>query len=162
MITYDAFNQGCSGCTGLVNAIGDLSLLAERDTHFVLVSRAPLAKLEAFKAQQGWQHPWYSSFGSDFNYDFHVTLDEAVTPVEYNYKTAEQIVADGSYLHKGEAHGLSVFFRTGDELYHTYSTYARGCENLTDSYRLLDVTPFGRQEDWEDSPAGWPQQPTYG
>jgi len=61
-----------------------------------------------------------------------------------------------------EAHGISVFFRNGSEVFHTYSTYARGCESLTDSYSLLDITPFGRQEDWEESPAGWPQRPTYG
>ena len=63
---------------------------------------------------------------------------------------------------RGEAHGLSVFFRLDGAAYHTYSTYARGCESLTDAYRLLDLTPYGRQEDFEDSPAGWPQKPTYG
>lgn len=63
---------------------------------------------------------------------------------------------------EGEAHGLSVFFRIGDDVYHTYSSYARGVESLTDAYSLLDVAPYGRQEDWEDSPEGWPQKPTYG
>ena len=66
------------------------------------------------------------------------------------------------YFTKGEEHGLSVFFRIDDDVFHTYSTYARGVESLTDSYSLLDVTPYGRQEDWEDSPSGWPQKPTYG
>ena len=63
---------------------------------------------------------------------------------------------------EGEAHGLSVFFRTDDDVFHTYSSFARGVESLTDAYSLLDTTPYGRQQDWEDSPPGWPQQPTYG
>jgi predicted dithiol-disulfide oxidoreductase (DUF899 family) len=157
-----AWDKGCPGCTGLVDALGDLSMLRDRNTHFVLISRAPLAKLEAYKAARGWNRPWYSSFGSDFNYDFHVTHDEKVAPVEYNYLTkAEMLAKDVPNQTEGEAHGLSVFFRSGDDVFHTYSSYARGVENLTDSYSLLDVTPYGRQEDWEDSPPGWPQKPTY-
>ena len=132
------WEKGCDGCTGYVNELADLSMLPARDTQFVLISRAPLAKLQAYKARKGWDRPWYSSFGSDFNYDFQVTTDT------------------------GETHGLSVFFRIDDDVFHTYSTYNRGTESLTDSYRLLDVTPYGRQEDWEESPAGWPQHPTYG
>jgi predicted dithiol-disulfide oxidoreductase (DUF899 family) len=62
----------------------------------------------------------------------------------------------------GERHGLSVFFQVNGDVYHAYSAYARGTENLVDSYSILDVTPYGRQEDWEDSPRGWPQRPTYG
>jgi predicted dithiol-disulfide oxidoreductase (DUF899 family) len=81
-----AWDKGCPGCTSYVNALGDLSILNERDTTFVLVSRAPLAKLEAYKAQKGWSVPWFSSFGSTFNYDFHVTLDESIAPVEFNYR----------------------------------------------------------------------------
>ena len=133
-----AWENGCDGCTGFVNELADLSMLSARDTQFVLISRAPLEKLQAYKTRKGWDRPWYSSFGSDFNYDFQVTTDT------------------------GETHGLSVFFRIDDDIFHTYSTYNRGTESLTDSYRLLDMTPYGRQEDWEDSPAGWPQHPTYG
>ena len=133
-----AWENGCDGCTGFVNELADLSMLPARDTQFVLISRAPLEKLQAYKTRKGWDRPWYSSFGSDFNYDFQVTTDT------------------------GETHGLSVFFRIDDDIYHTYSTYNRGTESLTDAYRLLDVTPYGRQEDWEDSPSGWPQHPTYG
>ena len=133
-----AWENGCDGCTGFVNELADLSMLPARDTQFVLISRAPLEKLQAYKTRKGWDRPWYSSFGTDFNYDFQVTTDT------------------------GETHGLSVFFRIDDAVFHTYSTYNRGTESLTDSYRLLDVTPYGRQEDWEDSPAGWPQHPTYG
>lgn len=133
-----AWEKGCPGCTGYVDALGDLSMLGKRDTSFVLISRAPLAKLEAYQQTKGWNRPWYSSSGSDFNYDFHVTDD------------------------KGEKHGLSVFFRIDRNIFHSYSTYQRGTESLTDSYALLDRTPYGRQEDFEDSPPGWPQKPTYG
>jgi predicted dithiol-disulfide oxidoreductase (DUF899 family) len=157
------WESGCMGCTGLVDEIGDLSHLAKRDTTYVLVSRAPQEKLDAMKARKGWSLPWYSSFGSDFNYDYHVTLDDAVTMPVYNYRDNDERTERGEPpLPNGEWHGLSVFFRTDDGIYHTYSTYARGCESLTDSYALLDVTPYGRQEDFEDSPAGWPQNPTYG
>lgn len=133
-----AWEKGCPGCTGYVDALGDLSMLGKRETSFAVISRAPLAKLEAYKKAKGWDRPWYSSFGSDFNQDFRVT-DE-----------------------KGEKHGLSVFFRIDRNVFHTYSTYQRGTESLTDSYALLDRTPYGRQEDFEDSPPGWPQKPTYG
>lgn len=157
------WEKGCPGCTGYVDALGDLSMLAARNTTFVLISRAPLAKLEAYKKLRGWNRPWFSSFGSDFNYDFHVTLDEKICPVEYNYSSkAELLTIELPNQANGESHGLSVFFQTDDAIYHTYSAYARGVESLTDAYRLLDVTPYGRQEDWEDSPPGWPQQPTYG
>jgi predicted dithiol-disulfide oxidoreductase (DUF899 family) len=157
------WDNGCPGCTGYVNALGDLSMLNDRDTTFVLVSRAPLPKLDAYRARKGWSVPWYSSFGSDFNYDFHVTNDEKVAAVEYNYRNkAEMEATKGPNAVKGEAHGLSVFFRLDDDVFHTYSTYARGTESLTDAYPLLDTTPYGRQQDFEDSPPGWPQKPTYG
>lgn len=133
-----AWEKGCPGCTGYLDALGDLSMLGKRETSFAVISRAPLAKLEAYKKAKGWNRPWHSSFGSDFNQDFRVT-DE-----------------------KGEKHGLSVFFRIDRNVFHTYSTYQRGTESLTDSYALLDRTPYGRQEDFEDSPPGWPQKPTYG
>jgi predicted dithiol-disulfide oxidoreductase (DUF899 family) len=141
-----------------------MSMLHDRDTSFVLISRAPLAKLEAYKALKEWNVPWHSSFGSDFNYEFHVTLDEKVAPPEYNYRSkAELEVREAeAYFRKGEQHGLSVFFRLDRQVFHTYSTYARGTESLTDAYSLLDTTPYGRQEDFEDSPPGWPQRPTYG
>ena len=157
------WEEGCMGCTGFVDALGDLSMLGERNTTFILVSRAPLHKLEAYKRKRGWDRAWVSSFGSEFNYDYHVTLDESVAPVEYNYATGDELrskIEPASI--KGEHHGLSVFFKDGNDVFHTYSSYARGVENLTNSYALLDVTPYGRQEDWEDSPAGWPQKPTYG
>jgi len=158
-----SWDKGCPGCTSFIDALGDLSMLNDRDTTFAVVSRAPLAKLDAYKATKGWDIPWYSSLGSNFNYDFHVTLDEKIAPVEYNYRTKAELESHGSpNATHGEEHGLSVFFRMGDDLFHTYSTYARGTESLTDAYRLLDTTPYGRQQEFEDSPPGWPQRPTYG
>ena len=158
-----AWKKGCPACTGYVDALGDLSLLNDRDTAFALVSRAPLAKLKAYGARRGWTVPWFSSFGGEFNYDFHVTLDERVVPVEYNYRRKAELVARKvPNMIEGEEHGLSVFFRMGDDVFHTYSAYARGTESLTDAYSLLDTTPYGRQQDFEDSPPGWPQKPTYG
>jgi predicted dithiol-disulfide oxidoreductase (DUF899 family) len=159
-----AWDKGCSGCTAWVDALGNLELLGKRDTTLVAVSRAPLAKLEGYKAQKGWSIKWVSSFGSDFNYDFHVTLDPKVAPAEYNYRNKVEMAAAMGHpvAMEGEEHGLSVFFRLDDDVFHTYSAYARGTESLTDSYRLLDTTPFGRQQDFEDSPPGWPQKPTYG
>lgn len=157
------WEEGCAACTGFVEALGDLSMLAQRDTAFALISRAPLPKLEAYREQKGWKLPWVSSFGSDFNYDFHVTLDARVAPVEYNYRSkAEMLAHHVPNMDAGEEHGLSVFFRSGDDVFHTYSAYARGTEGMTDAYSLLDLTPYGRQEDWEESPMGWPQKPTYG
>jgi predicted dithiol-disulfide oxidoreductase (DUF899 family) len=158
-----SWENGCPGCTGYANALGDLSMLRKCDTTFAMVSRAPLAKLEAYKAKKGWSVPWYSSFGSDFNYDFHVTNDEKVAPVEYNYRNKAELEANKvPNAISGEEHGLSVFFRIGDDVFHTYSAYARGTEGRTGSRALLDMTPYGRQQDFEDSPPGWPQRPTYG
>jgi predicted dithiol-disulfide oxidoreductase (DUF899 family) len=157
------WDEGCGGCTGFVDALGDLSMLGERDTRFVLVSRAPLAKLLRYRAEKGWDHPWYSSFGSDFNYDFHATMDKSRAPVEYNYLTEKEIEERGlTYITDGEQHGMSVFFRIDDDVFHTYQCFARGVENRTSTYELLDITPYGRQEGFEDSPPGWPQRPTYG
>ncbi len=157
------WEKGCSGCTGFIDALGDLSLLNKRDTTFAVVSRAPLPKLAAYKALKGWDIAWFSSFGSDFNYDFHVTLDAQIAPIEYNFRTQDEVDRAKGHAVKlqGEEHGLSVFFRIDDEVYHSYSAYARGNESITDSYRLLDITPYGRQQDFEDSPPGWPQKPTY-
>ena len=157
------WDKGCPGCTGLVNALGDLSLLNEADTTFALVSRAPLEKLEAYKAEKGWDRTWVSSFDSDFNYDFHVTMDESKAPAEYNFRRKDEMEARGEdFPAAGEAHGMSVFFRDGADIYHTYSAFAHGVESVTDAYRMLDLTPYGRQQDFEDSPEGWPQKPTYG
>jgi predicted dithiol-disulfide oxidoreductase (DUF899 family) len=131
------WDEGCEGCSMVVDNMGHPAHLHARDTSRVLVSRAPLAKIEPFKARMGWAVPWYSSFGSDFNYDFGVTTDV------------------------GETFGLSVFLRDGDNIFQTYFTDRRGVEYLGSNWSYLDLTPFGRQEEWEDSPAGWPQTPPY-
>ncbi len=158
-----SWDKGCSGCTGFIDALGDITMLRAKDTTFAVISRAPLAKLEVYKAEKRWDIQWYSSFNSDFNYDFHTTLDEKAAPIEYNYSSKEDLLKRRTLDEiSGEDHALSVFFRLDDRVFHTYSTYARGTEALTDSYRLLDTTPYGRQEDFEESPLGWPQKPTYG
>jgi predicted dithiol-disulfide oxidoreductase (DUF899 family) len=109
------------------------------------------AKIGPFKARICWTVPWYSSFGSDFNYDFHATTDEAVAPVEYNYQNKATLERkDQTYHLKGEQPGASIFLRDDDRIFHAFSTYGRGMDLLVGTYNWLDHTPFGRQEDWED------------
>lgn len=131
------WDEGCDGCSWVVDAMSHPAHLHARDTSLVLVSRAPLEKLERYKRRMGWNLPWYSSFGSDFNFDFGVTTDE------------------------GEQHGASALIRDGNDIYRTYFTGARGVEYLGSHWTYLDLTPFGRQENWEDSPQGWPQTEPY-
>jgi predicted dithiol-disulfide oxidoreductase (DUF899 family) len=158
----DPFSEGCRACSFVVDQIGRLEHLHARDTSLVLVSRAPQAKIKPFQARMGWTIPWYSSFDSDFNYDFHVTIDEAVAPVEYNYLDKAALQREGQTYHMaGEQPGLSAFLRVKDDVFHTYSTYARGLEAMLLTFHVLDLTPYGRQEKWEDSPEGWPQSPTF-
>jgi len=152
-----SWDDGCPSCTAGAdeNSEGLRRHLHTRETTLAYVSRAPLAKLEAYKARRGWTFPWYSSNGSDFNYDFHVTLDESVAPIEYNYRTKDEHERAGSGEFKPEdqpveAPGLSFFLRVGDDIFHTYSTYARGTEQLGGSYYFLDLTALGRQEEWEE------------
>jgi predicted dithiol-disulfide oxidoreductase (DUF899 family) len=152
-----SWEDGCPSCTAGADEVsqGLLDHLHARDTTLAYVSRAPLDKLERYKARKGWTFPWYSSYGSDFNYDFHVTLDESVAPVEYNYRTpAEHEQAGTAYYVAGaqpiEAPGSSYFLRDGNRVFHTYSAYARGAEMTGGSYYFLDLTALGRQEDWEE------------
>ena len=151
------WDDGCPSCTAGADEIskGLLEHLHARDTTFAYVSRAPLTKIESYKSRKGWTFPWYSSFGSDFNYDFHVTLDEAVMPVEYNYRTKAEHERAGTALYvEGdqpvEDPGRSSFLRVDDCVFHTYSVYARGLETIGGSYYMLDETVLGRQEDWEE------------
>ena len=149
------WDDGCPSCSAAADEISDglLAHLHTRDTTFAAISRAPLAKIDDYKARKGWRFPWYSSFGSDFNYDFHVTLDERVTPVEYNFRSAEEHLEAGGPDLRGGPHempGHSCFLRDGDDVFHTYSSYARGAEWLGGSYAFLDLTALGRQEDWEE------------
>lgn len=132
-----AWDEGCVGCSMSVDDVGHLAHLHARDTSLVLVSRAPQAKLKPYKQRMGWTVPWFSSYGTDFNTDFGVTSGEE------------------------EKSGVSVFLRDGDNVYRTYFTSGRGDEMLGTVWSFLDLTPFGRQEAWEDSPEGWPQTPAY-
>ncbi|HEX4344039.1 MAG TPA: DUF899 domain-containing protein [Solirubrobacteraceae bacterium] len=147
--------DGCSSCSAGADELSDglFAHLHARDTTLVFVSRARLATIEDYRARKGWTFPWYSSYGSDFNYDFHVTLDEAVAPVEYNYRTKAEHERRGSPLLDGvdsmEVPGTSFFLRVGDDVFHTSSTYARGAEMTGGSYYYLDLTALGRQEEWE-------------
>ncbi|HEY1966526.1 MAG TPA: DUF899 domain-containing protein [Pseudonocardia sp.] len=152
------WTDGCSSCSAGAEELSDglYRHLAVRDTTLVHVSRAPLAKIQDYQRRKGWTFPWYSSYGSDFNYDFNVTLDESVTtPMIYNYRTRSDHNAAGTgyYFDGGqpiEGPGLSCFLRDGDAVFHTYSSYARGAEQTGGSYYFLDLTALGRQEDWEE------------
>jgi predicted dithiol-disulfide oxidoreductase (DUF899 family) len=124
----------CPGCTWFTNNVADLPDLAANGVAWVTVSNMPLAQIEAYKAKMGWTLPFVSSHGSTF---------------------AADCGADGGFM-------LSVFLRDGDHVFRTYNTTARGVDRLLFVNSMLDLCPYGRQEDWEDSPEGWPQRPTYG
>jgi predicted dithiol-disulfide oxidoreductase (DUF899 family) len=121
-------DAGCVGCSMVTDQFGELAHFHARDTSFCLVSLAPLKNIEKYKKRMGWPYPWYSSEGTDFNKDFGLTTD------------------------KGENYGLSVFIQDGKDVYRTYHTDGRGVEGLN-IWTFLDLTPLGRQEDWQDSPA---------
>jgi predicted dithiol-disulfide oxidoreductase (DUF899 family) len=151
------WEDGCPSCTAGADEVADglIRHLNTRDTSFAYVSRAPIAKIERYKAKRGWTFPWYSSYGSDFNYDFQVTVDESRAPAVYNYKSrAEHEAAGTGYYFDAEQPieepGTSCFLRVGDEIFHTYSTFGRGAEMLGGSYYWLDLTALGRQEDREE------------
>lgn len=163
----DAIDGPCHRCANAADInFGPANLMHfhSHDVTFAAIARAPWPKLEALIERKGWTFPMYSSHGSTFNYDFHVTLDASIAPVEYNYRDRNELVAAGipaARLH-GDFPGNSVFLRDRDAVYHTYSAYARGLDVVDTPSNFLDLTVYGRQEDWEDSPAGWPQRPTYG
>jgi len=143
------WDEVCPACTASIAELSDglLEHLAARETSYVLVSRAPYEKLAAARERKGWTVPWYSSYGSDFNYDFDVTMDPAVKPPVYNYRPLPWEVEPGVGQ---EQPGLSCFLRDGDKIFHTYSTYARGTDQLGGGYTFLDLTALGRQEEWEE------------
>jgi predicted dithiol-disulfide oxidoreductase (DUF899 family) len=152
-----SWEDGCPSCSAGADEMsrGLLAHLHARDTTLVYASRAPIDKIEKYKAKRGWTFPWFSSYGSDFNYDFHVTLDESVAPVEYNFRSKEEHERAGTSIYvEGqepiEGPGRSAFLRVDDDIFHTYSVYARGLETMGGSYYLLDETALGRQEDWEE------------
>ncbi|MGK5522983.1 DUF899 domain-containing protein [Micromonospora sp. URMC 107] len=125
------WDEGCVGCSLQVDNLGHPAHLHARDTNLVLVSRAPLTKLEPFRQRMGWTVPWFSSFGSDFNPDFGVTNNDS------------------------ESSGLSVFLRDGTDVFHTYSSFSRGGDALINTYNYLDLTALGRQEEELDYPQQW-------
>ena len=136
------WKEGCPSCSFMADHVGPaLPHLAHRDVTFVAVSRAPLAEIEAFRKRMGWDFRWVSSFGNEFNYDYGVSFTPeqlAQEKVPYNYGLAKS---------SGEAPGISAFYQ--DEpgvVFHTYSTYARGCETMMGTYRLLDLVAKGRDE----------------
>jgi len=140
-------DQGCPTCSVVADNIGHLSHLHACDTTLVLVSRAPSASIKRFRSRMGWAVPWYSSLGSDFNYDFHISFDENIAPVEYNYTSKAELEKKMPFIRSGrDAHGVSVFLRDGDRVFHTYSAYARGVDPLIGTYAYLDLTPLGRQK----------------
>ena len=140
LVVYQFMDNGpddyCPGCTWFTNGVpaNGPALLAERDVTWVNVSNMPLEQIEAYKRRRGWTLPFVSSRGTSF---------------------ANDCDAGGGFM-------LSVFLRDGDDVYRTYNTTQRGVDRLVFANNILDLTPYGRQEDWEDSPAGWPQHPTYG
>ena len=118
------------------------------------MSRAPLAKLERYKAKRGWTFPWYSSYGSEFNYDFHVSLDPARgagrVQLPRRPTSSRRWAPGGCWKAPTEQPGFSAFLTDGGEVFHTYSTFARGMEWTGGSYAFLDLTALGRQEEWEE------------
>lgn len=123
------WDAGCRSCSAFLDQIGHPAHLKARGTTFAAVSRAPYTKILPFKARMGWTVPWYSSYGTDFNRDFEVTLERAGESVERP--------------------GISCFLRDGERVFHTYSTYERGLDGLGSTTSLLDLTALGRQEEWE-------------
>jgi predicted dithiol-disulfide oxidoreductase (DUF899 family) len=143
------WDEGCPVCSYQADSLGHLAHLHARNTSFAAVSRAPISKIEPFRQRMGWAFPWYSSLGSDFNYDFHVTQDESVAPIEYNYRTAQELADLGQpwSARPGEKGGVSVFLRDGGTVLHTWSGYGLVMDLLCGTDIHLDLTPLGRQDE---------------
>jgi predicted dithiol-disulfide oxidoreductase (DUF899 family) len=142
------WDSGCPSCSYITDNIGHLAHLHARNTTLALVSRAPYGKLVAYRERMGWDLPWYSSLGSDFNYDFEVTYDPAKGVTEYNFRDRTGDPAWQGWT--GEQPGTTAFLRDGDRIFRTYSSYERGLDLLAGTYNWLDLTALGRQEDWEE------------
>jgi predicted dithiol-disulfide oxidoreductase (DUF899 family) len=137
------WKDGCPSCSYLADHFDGANIhLAQRDVTLVVVSRAPLAEIEAYKKRMGWKFKWVSSYGSDFNFDYQVSFtkeDQAKEEVYYNYTTGR--------FPSEEAPGLSAFAKNdAGEVFHTYSSYARGLDILIGAYNFLDFAPKGRDE----------------
>jgi predicted dithiol-disulfide oxidoreductase (DUF899 family) len=153
---HPEWEDGCPSCTAGTDEIsaGFIEHLNTRDTSYALVSRAPLAKLERYKAKRGWTIPWYSTNDGPFSYDFGATIDASRGFDEYNYRTLDEYAALGHESMKTsdqpyDMPGRTCFLEDGGRIYRTYSVYARGLESTGGSYYFLDLTALGRQEDWE-------------
>ncbi len=138
-------DAGCDGCCMFIDQVGHPAHLHARDVTFAITSRAPFAKLERFRRRLGWEHPWYSWGAGEFGVDF---------------GTSPEQPKKGAYQ-DGEGFALSVFLRDGQDVYRTYYTRDRGVEAIGTVWSFLDRVPFGRQENWEDSPTGYPQDDPY-
>ncbi len=144
--------EGCKSCSYLADHFDGANWhLPHRDVTFVAISLAPLSKLEAYKKRMGWRFKWLSSEGNDLNFDYHVSFtkeDERKNKVYYNYEGGEFI--------NDELPGLSVFYKDENgDIFHTYSTYARGLDILVGAYNFLDLVPKGRDEDHLDFTMDW-------
>src|SRR5438270_9483801 len=154
---HPEWEDGCPSCTAGTDELsaGFFEHLHVRDTTYAMVSRAPLAKLDRWKEKKGWTMPWYSSFGTDFNHDFGVTIDASRGFDEYNFRTLDEYAATGQESMKTadqpyDMPGQSCFLIVDGRVFHTYSQYARGLESTGGSYYFLDLTALGRQEEWEE------------
>jgi predicted dithiol-disulfide oxidoreductase (DUF899 family) len=146
------WEEGCPSCSYMADHTdGMLPHLGARDTTMLAVSRAPLAEIEAFKKRMGWHFEWVSSHGSEFNRDFNVSFTEeevASGKVNYNYTSQP--------FGSTEAPGISVFQKGADgSIFHTYSVYGRGVELMMGTYRILDLTPKGRDEEGLEHSMAW-------
>ncbi len=145
------WEQGCPGCSLLGDHMDGIGIhLEQRDVRLMIVSRAPLAKIETFKERMGWKFPWASSYGSEFNFDYGVSVAKEEMGKEniYNYAPVK--------FPSEERPGLSVFYKNADgEVFHTYSMYGRGLEDLMGVYVILDRVPKGRDEGGLPTPMAW-------
>jgi len=146
------WDQGCTSCSFWIdNLHGIAAHLRARDTTLALVSKGPLDKLMAYRARMGWSLAWYSSAGTDFNEDYHVTFPQEARnagKVTYNYRQTKMGMSDMT--------GISVFAKdAGGQVFHSYSTYGRGVDMLNGAYHILDLTPKGRGEDDLEFPMSW-------
>jgi predicted dithiol-disulfide oxidoreductase (DUF899 family) len=145
-------DEGCSACSLFGDSLGHLSHLQARDTTFAAISRAPVSKIGPFRERLGWTFPWYSSGDGDFNYDFNATMSDS-RPQMFDFMSKaekERMIRKYGKDFTFDMHGLSVFLRDGTTIYHSYSTYDRGTDQLVAVYNMLDLTPLGRQEEGTD------------
>src|SRR5271169_206967 len=146
------WKEGCPSCSFLADGFDSARVhMAQRDATLAVVSRATLPEIEAFEKRMGWEFPWVSSFANDFNFDYRVSFSKeemAQGKVDYNYGMTESP--------SEELPGASVFYKDADgEIFHTYSTYARGLDILLTAYNFLDLTPKGRDEYGLAFPMAW-------